>query len=94
MSWEKVLKEEWGDDTYINDVEMENTESYQRKLNSLRDDERGNPISKLLGMLGHEATGELNGEEYEITLDIEKLQTKMIRNFQDRIKNAEKNAER
>lgn len=76
MSWEKIIK----------NVEMENTESYQRKLRSLRDDERGNPISQLLGMLGHEATGELNGEEYEISLDIEKLKVKMIRNFQDRIK--------
>lgn len=80
MSWEDIVK----------NVEMENTESYQRKLSSLKYDERGNPISKLLGMLGHEATGELNGEEYEITLDIEKLKTKMIRNFQDRIKNVER----
>ena len=80
MSWEKIIK----------NVEMENTESYQRKLRSLNDNERGNPIEKLLGMLGHEATGELNGEEYEIILDIEKLKGRMIRNYVDRIKNAER----
>ena len=69
---------------------MENTESYQRKLRTLKYDERGNPISKLLGMLGHEATGELTYEETEIIMDIERLRVKMIENFQDRIKNAER----
>jgi len=80
MSWENIIK----------NVEMENTESYQRKLRTLKYDERGNPISKLLGMLGHEATGELTYEETEIIMDIERLRVKMIENFQDRIKNAER----
>jgi len=89
MSWKNIVKSNLRE-TDWNKVYDEDTTSYQRMLSELKEDIRGNPISKLLGMLGHEATGELNSEEYEITLDIEKLKTKMIRNFQDRIKNAER----
>lgn len=85
MSWKKIVKEkDW------NKVYGEDTTSYYRKLSELKEDIRGNPISKLLSMLGQTSTGVLSGDEHQLTQDIEKIRDRMILNFENRIKDAER----
>tara|TARA_R110002167_G_scaffold45476_1_gene136644 strand:+ start:5153 stop:5422 length:270 start_codon:yes stop_codon:yes gene_type:complete len=89
MSWKNTIKKE--DEYELVPSSYEDASfSYQKKLNSIRDDVRGNPMHKLLDLLGAFETGTYTDMEYKIVEDIDKLKFKIIDSLQDRIDNLER----